>query len=241
MAAKKSSGGSKSSEKVKERHATGIPGFDRLCEGGFYKHSVNLVVGSPGAGKTTFLLQFLHYGATKDGENGLYVSFEPEIEDLYIAGEKQGMDFRALDKANKVKIIKMSTSGSALAMASKLKGLIHKYKAQRICLDPLNDFVLYLPKGKNARSQMYDMANSLKQLGVLVVLSGEANEETVGVQNLPEEITFAKFFADSVVELYASGLGGAGDRAIRISKMRMTKNVRGPQSMEITDKGLKVL
>ena len=60
------------------RIVTGIPGFDKLCEGGLIDDSLNLVIGNAGAGKTTFLLQFLYNGATKFNERGIYVSFESE-------------------------------------------------------------------------------------------------------------------------------------------------------------------
>ncbi len=233
--------GKKESGKGKERSETGIPGFDKLCEGGFYANSINLVIGSAGSGKTTFGLQYLYHGATKAGENGLYISFEPETKELFVAGKKQGMDFEELDKKGSVKIVKLNNTSSIAAVEKQVKDLIKKYNAKRVCFDPLNVFALDLPAGKNPRKQIYDLTNALKSLGVTVVLVAEANEETVGVQNLPEEVVFAKFFADSVTEIYASGLGGAGDRSIRIAKMRMTNNVRGPQSMEITDKGIRIL
>jgi KaiC/GvpD/RAD55 family RecA-like ATPase len=66
---------------VTDRCPTGIMGFDKICHGGFVRNSDNLIVGGPGSGKTTFLLQFLWNGASQFGENGLYCSFEPDIVD----------------------------------------------------------------------------------------------------------------------------------------------------------------
>ena len=40
---------------LKNRCPTGIPGFDVLCQGGFYKNSINAILGGPGAGKTTLV------------------------------------------------------------------------------------------------------------------------------------------------------------------------------------------
>ena len=68
------------------RCPTGVPGFDDLCDGGFYRDSINAVLGGPGSGKSTFLLQFLYNGVVDYNENGLYVSFEPFVEDIYADG-----------------------------------------------------------------------------------------------------------------------------------------------------------
>src|SRR3990170_1283137 len=92
--------------KKEKRLVTGIPGFDKLCEGGLIEDSLNLVIGNAGAGKTTFLLQFIYSGAKNNDENGLYISFEPEIRDLYKATQKQGMNIESL-KGGKCTILKV--------------------------------------------------------------------------------------------------------------------------------------
>ncbi|MDI6807071.1 MAG: ATPase domain-containing protein, partial [Candidatus Aenigmarchaeota archaeon] len=56
---------------VVERTSTGIPGLDKLIEGGYPKGSVVLVSGGPGTGKTLLGLQFIYQGA-KANEPGVY-------------------------------------------------------------------------------------------------------------------------------------------------------------------------
>lgn len=60
-----------------ERVNSGIPGLDKLIDGGFVKNSVNLISGSTGTGETIFGLQFIWHGL-KIGENGVYISLEQE-------------------------------------------------------------------------------------------------------------------------------------------------------------------
>ena len=75
-----------------------------------------------------------------------------------------------------------------------------------------------------------------------MVISGETDELTGNANMTPsEEISFCKYLADGVIELYSSGLSGVGDRAIRISKMRMTKHARGPVGMELSGNGVIIL
>ncbi len=217
------------------RRATGIPGFDSSCEGGFIGDSLNLVIGNAGAGKTTFLLHFLYNGAVKYKEAGLYVSFEPEIKDLQRAGKRQGMDFEGVDD---VHFLRLTTDMATRDIQERVAEHIKKYRVTRVCIDPLNILAVELPNRGSARKQIYELAHFFKDMGVCVIFAGEADEETNEGQSLTEDIAFAKYLVDGVVELYSSGLGGEGDRALRISKMRMTNHFRGPIGMKIDNKGI---
>src|SRR5262247_4069309 len=61
--------------------STSIPGLDNVLEGGFARHRLHLLEGSPGAGKTTIALQFLMAGAAA-GETGIYVSLAETEREL---------------------------------------------------------------------------------------------------------------------------------------------------------------
>ena len=105
---------------VIDRCPTGIAGFDKLCQGGFVRNSYNFIVGGPGSGKSTFLLQFLWNGVTKFGENGLYCSFEPDIVETVNDGMAYGWDFSKLSSEGKIKFMRFSpqTSIDELFMVS---------------------------------------------------------------------------------------------------------------------------
>jgi circadian clock protein KaiC len=228
-------------KKEEERKATGIPGFDKLCSGGFIRDSINLIVGNAGAGKTTFLLQFLYNGATIYDEKGLYVSFEPEVSDLYRTGKLLGMDFESLEKQGKCLFLKLGAGLTVKDMEEKLTKIIMKEDIERVCFDPINVFSVDLPREISLRKQIYNFLSLLKKLDVCILIAGEADEDLSKGYSLPEEIQFSKYAADGVVELFSSGISGEGDRAIRISKMRMTNHFRGPIGMQLTDKGIKIL
>jgi len=228
-------------EGVKDRCPTGIKGFDDLCEGGIINDSANLVVGNAGAGKTTFLLQFLYNGAKLYNENGVYVSFEPEVAELHKAGKRQGMDFEELEAKGKCFIVKLNPESSLKEIEKFLTSFVVKNDIKRLCFDPINVFAISLKKGESIRQQLYELVSLMKKLAVCVVIAGEAEEEKSEGQALDEDVVFTKYLVDGVIELYSSGLGGEGDRAVRISKMRMTNHVRGPVGMKITNTGVQVL
>ncbi len=225
----------------KNRTPTGIAGFDRLCKGGFIKDSINLVIGNAGSGKTTFLLQFLYNGASQFNESGLFVTFEQETHDLKRTGKKQNMDFGKLEKKGKIHFLKLNPDMSLKQIQKQLIKRITEYDIKRICFDPINIFSLEFPKETNVRKQLYDFLNILKQLDSCVLISGESDNENGSGQKINEEIVFCRYLTDSVIELFASGISGSGDRAIRIVKMRMTDHLRGPVGMQITNNGIKVL
>ncbi len=62
------------------RIKTGIEGFDGIINGGFFRPSFILLSGPPGTGKSSFAIQFLLNGIKKNGEKGMYVSFQENKE-----------------------------------------------------------------------------------------------------------------------------------------------------------------
>src|SRR3989344_7445312 len=88
------------------RVSSGIKKLDSTIEGGFKKSSINLVEGGAGTGKSIFAMQFLVNGI-KDGENGVYITFEEEEENLRENMEKFGWNLPELEKQDKLDIISM--------------------------------------------------------------------------------------------------------------------------------------
>lgn len=66
-----------------ERVKTGISQLDEILHGGFLRGDSIMLGGPAGAGKTSLGLQFLVNGATKFGENGIFVTFEQLPDQLY--------------------------------------------------------------------------------------------------------------------------------------------------------------
>ena len=126
-------------------------------------------------------------------------------------------------------------------MQKQLLKIITSHNIQRVCFDPINVLSLDLPKEVTLRKQLFELFLFLKKLGICVIIAGEADEALEKGCSLADEIVFSKYLADGIIELFASGIGGSGDRALRISKMRMTNHYRGPVGMQITSSGLKVL
>jgi circadian clock protein KaiC len=79
-----------------ERSKTGIPGFDEILCGGFLPNRLYLIDGNPGAGKTTFALQFLLQGLAA-GERCLYVTLSETREELAAGAASHGWSLEGVD------------------------------------------------------------------------------------------------------------------------------------------------
>src|SRR5580704_9394892 len=79
-----------------QRSKTGIPGFDEVVCGGLIADRLYLIDGNPGAGKTTFALQFLLEG-TRAGEKCVYVTLSETKEELEAGARSHGWDLSGIE------------------------------------------------------------------------------------------------------------------------------------------------
>lgn len=225
-----------------ERCPTGVKGFDRLCQGGFVRNSDNLLVGGPGSGKTTFLLEFLWNGATRFNENGLYCSFEPDVLEILKDGMVYGWDFTKLNNMGKIKFMRFAPQTSVDELKSELTKIISKNDIRRICFDPISVLAMNLDDIGKVRQTIFELSSLMKRLKVTCIYADESLEsEMSGGNSELAKTNVLKFLSDSVTIFYESGIAGAGDRALRIAKMRRTSHERNAIGMKITQKGIEVI
>ena len=230
------------SEEVMERCPTGISGFDELCNGGFIKNSSNVIVGGPGSGKTTFMLQFLYNGITKKQENGLYCSFEPDIMDTLADAKSYGMDFYKLAEEGKIKFVRFSPETSTKELKIELTRMISKNDIRRICIDPVSVLALNITEEGKVREKLFEIVSLLKRLNVTVVLADESMvAETKYRDGDLTNTDVIRFLCDSVTVFYLEGISKDSTRSIRIEKMRRTGHSRDFKSMNITEKGIEII
>jgi circadian clock protein KaiC len=227
-----------------ERCPTGISGFDSICQGGLVRNSNNVLIGGPGSGKTTFLLNFIWNGVTKFNENGLYCSFEPEVIETLKDAEHHGWDFQRLEEQGKVKFVRFSPKTSVEELKSELTELVAKHNIKRICFDPVSVLALNLESEAKIRETIFELSSLMKRLNVTSILADESleneNLQVIDTSSL-SKTDILQFLADSVINLYESGFSEEADRAIRISKMRRTSHERKPLGMKITSSGIEIL
>jgi len=162
---------------VKDRVRSGIPGFDELTNGGLIKNRAYLVTGTAGTGKTIFSMQFIHSGAAKFGENGVYITLEETPEQLRRDMFSFGWNLKKLE--NEGKLIILDASSSRIGLGSKEKytvprpftldallyeinRCIESIKARRVAIDCLDAMGLHAKDREEFRTSLLTLAMVLK-------------------------------------------------------------------------------
>lgn len=228
------------SRDISQRCPTGIDGFDAICQGGLVRNSNNVLVGGAGAGKTTFMLQFLWNGVQKYNENGMYCSFEPDIVETLKDAASYGWDFSGPNSEEKIKFLKFSPKTSLEDLKNELTKIVTRYHIQRICFDPVTVLTLHEEHQGKIRNTIYELASLMKRLRVTSILADESVEDTMVYQEKTSwtETDVLKFLTDGVIVFNQLPFSSDSDRSIQITKMRRTNHLRMPVGMRITPQGI---
>jgi circadian clock protein KaiC len=222
------------------RIKTGISGFDTMLQGGFLEGDAVMLVGSAGMGKTTFALEYLVNGATKYGQNGLYVSFEQLPAQVYRDAKSLGWDLKSLEKQDKLRVI---CTTPELILSSGEKHILDKFvdevHARRIVIDSFTHIAMYVDE-KELRKETYRLIMYLKTRGLSSLLTFEAPPSIGGVD--PTRETTAGFLLDCIVLLKPVEIESSMRKAIVILKTRGSGHDAGLKEFKISDnQGIVVL
>lgn len=228
-----------------ERIPTNIPGFDQHIEGGFVRGSLNLISGGTGTGKTIFSLQYLWEGIHKNNEKGFFISFEEDFERLMGDALVFGWDFRRMQEEKKCFFLSCKPLEEP-NLQSRMEAIIRENGVTRVVIDSISVFsMIFKDDLYRVRKEFYKLSSFLQRLGCTVLLTAEISGEapldiTAGGSSLSRD-GIVEFIADAVITLHNSGIGGEGDRALRVLKMRRTNHTKGPVPMQIGKEGMVVL
>jgi KaiC/GvpD/RAD55 family RecA-like ATPase len=217
-----------------ERIPSGIPGFDELVSGGFNRESVNLIVGGPGCGKSLFCLQFLWNGITQHGEEGLFVSFEEDLDELREDARAIGWDFGPHEASGMMRFMKVNPYAMQDVHYQILEEILRS-NAKRIVMDSVSIYGLFLHSSFEVRKDLIDLAIALKKKRNCVTL---LVAESVG--NKISRFDVEEFLCDSIIFFSFESMGGQFSRSLIVRKMRRTKNDEDIHPLEITGTGLVV-
>jgi len=213
------------------RIPTGIPGFDELVEGGFPERQVIMLTGSCGTGKSTFAMNFLVNGAL-NGETGVYVSLEENIEDNIKEMALFGWPIDSLMREKKLVIIKPELYDFEKLVES-IEDIVSKLKAKRLVVDSSSLIGLYFKDAFKVRKAMVQLNYVLKKVGCTSVVISEIKENEQALSTYGVE----EFVADGVIVLYCQKKENLYTRALAIRKMRSTNHSMRVHPMQIKRPG----
>jgi len=225
-----------------DRLAAGIPGLDSVTFGGFPRNRLSLVAGTAGSGKTVFAAQFIASGIMRSGEPGVFVTFEERPDGIRRNMRSFGWDIPAWEEAGRWTFIDASPRYQADTvftgndydlgpLLSWILAAVERTGARRVSLDSAGSLMAQFQSGNPARRALFQLAQTLEEVGVTSVMTSERSEDYGPITSLG----FEEFVADNVVILRNVLEGEKRRRTIEVLKMRGGSHLKGEHLFTLLD------
>jgi circadian clock protein KaiC len=216
---------------------TGVPGLDDVLGGGLPELSFNLIVGSPGSGKTTLAHQILFANATAE-RPGLYFTIvgEPPLKML-----RYQQQYSFFDPAKVNGMIRFISLADELqqGLAAVLESIVRQVEATTAGLVVVDSFRSVMRTGRGEEGAL-ELQDFVQRLAVHLTV-WEATTFLIGEfaqQDGQDHPVFT--VADSLISLSQKTERNSVVRKLRIVKMRGQADLPGLHTFRITNDGLKV-
>ena len=240
---------------VSEYTLTGVSGLDEVLGGGIPSGRVVIVLGEPGAGKTTLCSMFLANGYTKFDEHGVFISLEESREQLFREMLRYGIDFDKAEKnhqfafvdaspirhvPNLVKAGSITIGKKEFSLASLLDSIkrsVSAVNAKRLVVDPLSYLMFQYNDHAELRGALLDLVEGLYETRTTVLLASEL-KKTGSVTR--RDIQMEEYVAHGTIIMQSVPVGKSLVRSIQVQKMRESDADRQPRPYKIGKNGIEV-
>jgi KaiC/GvpD/RAD55 family RecA-like ATPase len=216
---------------------TGISGLDKMLLGGIPRGFSVLVEGNPGCGKTILGIQFLFEGI-KNGEKGIYLSFEVSKEKLVNTFSSFTFDIKSA-LAKKQLIMKFFDSTEGLLSFEEsydsLVRLITSENASRIVFDSITMMSLFKGDTLETRRELLKYTRAIEENNCTGIFILDRRESA-----LSRETSYLGFLFDGVIRLGRPTIKFSTGQMLQVIKMRGTNHDIQPRLYKITNAGISV-
>ncbi|QLG60750.1 RAD55 family ATPase [Halorarum salinum] len=222
------------------RVSSGVPGFDRVVDGGLPAGRLYVVCGPPGSGKTTFSAQFLTEGVA-NGDRCLFISMHESRADLQRDMSGYGFGFEdALDSGQVTFLDAFSKDGKrffgipgerrdANNITNRIVSFVDSRDVDRVVIDSTMLLRFFLD---DTDDTMIRFLSSLKRMDATTYLISEMTD--------PSAYADEHYLAHGVVFFHNYMEGDGMARGVQVVKMRGTDVDTDIHDARFTDNGLVV-
>jgi circadian clock protein KaiC len=218
------------------RLVTGVPGLDEILGGGLPEFSFNLIVGPPGAGKTTLAHQIMFALASPERPALFFTMLgEPPLKMLRYQQQFAFFDLDMLDKS--VRYISLSddfASGDFDRVLARISREVEEHSPALVFVDSFRPIML--EAGHQPRGTL-GLQRFVEHLGI--ILSGwQATTFLVGHLQSDSNSHPVLTVADGVLSLSQDVNQNSIVRKVQVLKMRGQPTRPGVNTFRITDAGI---
>ena len=221
------------------RMATGVPGLDNLLGGGLPEFSFNLIVGTPGSGKTTLAHQIM-FSLAKPDNRALFFTVlgEPPLKMLRY---QQQFAFFDIYKVNEsIRFVNLSADlleGDFDRVLSRIAEEVKDYTPSLVFVDSFRSVVQSVKPDQQGGGELQAF---VQQLGMLMT-SWQATTFLIGEYVMPEAESSPIFtVADGILWLTQNLHRNSMVRKMQVVKMRGQAQAPGLHTFRISDVGVQV-
>jgi circadian clock protein KaiC len=223
------------------RISSGIPGLDKLINGGYFVGSTTVVAGISGVGKSVMGLQYIAEGARR-GERCLMVSLDEQVDQIIRNASSIGINLPADIDRGMIQIVYDPPQEIEVDVHFHyIEQLVQEFKPKRVVIDSLSTYGSALgTEGRIFRDFFHGLVALMKEHQIAAVYNHE-NPEMLGMASMMGGFAMSSL-VDNILLLNWAELGDRFRLGLSIAKMRANSVNRTTHEVEIFDgRGMEVL
>ncbi|MFO7619443.1 MAG: ATPase domain-containing protein [Thermoplasmata archaeon] len=202
---------------------SGVYGLNRLMDGGINQNTITAVIGSSGAGKTTFATYFLKRGL-EEGEDAIFITLDEEPKQIIKEVIQMGWD-TIEDHIAEGSMVFVDASGKQFSdfIKTQLSGFVDEWKGYnaRIVIDPLTPVMWSVQHRYEQRDVVSFLLRETRKIGTVVCTLEE--HSVMGDLSGPD-LVIPMYLADNVIHLRYKSHESPEMRDMKIIKCRSSRH-----------------